>query len=653
LVLPSGDAAQYSLGPLAAMLKSDGRWANMRIAQPHPLLVTVRAELGVVVLGLAQAFNRVRKLFSPFLNAMSEARGALVLLGVPNRPVLDEVLQRGLVATVSAKPSSDELAVAVHNAFELLGAKQRCESRGKWLDRYRYELGELIEIAQALTTEQDIDKLLALILEKSRFITGADAGSIYVVEGDDPEIARRTLHFKLSQNDSLRFDAGEFSMPISRSSMAGYVALKRGTLNIPDVYDLPADAPYSLDKSFDEAHGYRTKSMLCTALLSKVGDVIGVIQLINKKREPTAKLLCPADFDERVVAFDDRSVELLSTLGSQAGIALENAILYAENQRMLEGFVRASVEAIEQRDPSTSGHSRRVAELSVALARAVERQEGTYFREVCWSDDELLELEYASLLHDFGKIGVRENVLVKAKKLYPHELESIRHRFAVAARAAESDLLQRQLRAALRGAQEAELQELEKELEGFRSGLAEGFSAIMQANEPAVLAAERFSVIEQIARETYLDHEGQRQPLLNHQDVLSLSIPRGSLTPGEVDQIRSHVSHTFEFLSQIPWGKKFRRVAQIAAAHHERLDGTGYPKRLHSSEIPLQSKIMAISDIFDALTAADRPYKKAVPLTKALNILNAEAKDGHVDSELVRVFVESRLWEKLSTPPRD
>ena len=648
--VPRIDEVDAALGPVAAVaarLIADPRLSDKVVARVHPLLVAVRKETRVVLVAPASVWDRGRDALRPFAARFAEGEAMLVLLGRPAEPDLAQALNRGLAAIVAPDPSADEIFVAVHGAFELMEAKARAESRGKWLNRYRYELGELIEIAKAITTERELDKLLGLILEKSRFITGADAGSIYVVEGDDPDPLRRMLRFKLSQNDSCVFDSREFTVPLSSRSMSGYVALHKKPLNIGDVYDLPALSPYGFDRSFDAKIGYRTKSMLCAPLLSRVGDVIGVIQLINKKRDPEKKLLSADDVEEQVVAFDDRSEELLSTLGSQAGISLENAILYSEIQRMLEGFVRASVEAIEQRDPTTSGHSRRVADLTVGLARAVERIDTGPYREVSWTKDDLRELEYASLLHDFGKIGVREEVLIKAKKLYAHELENIRGRFEFAVRSIEVDVLSRKLRLMEKGAPAADLAALDRELAARRAELDSAFAAICAANEPTVLKGGDFQRIEAVARETFTDLAGNVLPLLRQSEVASLSVTRGSLTTTEIDEIRSHVVHTFEFLAQIPWGKQFRRVAVIAGSHHERLNGTGYPNRLRAEEIPLQSKMMSVSDIFDALTASDRPYKKAVPLEKALDILGFEVKDQHLDADLVKIFVEAKVWTAL------
>ena len=622
------------------------------MVRPHPLIIVVRKDAALVLVTPAALWDEARTLLKPFAGQLAEGTAALLLAGCPRDPNLPAAIDKGLAAVLPAEPSSDELFVGVSSALELIDARARAETRGRWLSRYRYELGELIEIAKAISTEREIDKLLDLILEKSRFITGADAGSFYVVEGDDPDPLRRTLRFKLTQNDSIAFDWREFSVPVSARSMSGYVALHKSSLNIADVYELPPKSPFGFDPSFDAKIGYRTKSMLCAPLFSRAGDVIGVIQLINKKRDVERKLRGPEDTLEMVVPFDERSEELLMTLASQAGIALENAILYAEISRMLEGFVRASVEAIEQRDPTTSGHSRRVADLTIGLARAVERSDKEAYRSVRWSKDDIRELEYASLLHDFGKIGVREEVLVKAKKLFAHEIENIRLRFDFAIRSAENDVLRRKLMMIERGGPASELKLLDEELTVRRAEIESAFAAVLAANEPTVLKGGDFARIEAIAREAYTSMDGVARPMLSAEEVKCLSVARGSLTPSEIDEVRTHVTHTFEFLTQIPWGKQFRKVALIAGAHHERLNGTGYPNRLHADEIPLQSKMMSVSDIFDALTAADRPYKRAVPIERALDILHLEVKDQHIDPGLLEIFIEAKVWDSSLEPPR-
>jgi HD-GYP domain-containing protein (c-di-GMP phosphodiesterase class II) len=633
---------------LLGALRADVRLAGRRVSKPHPLVVSIRSEDDRQVLVLhGAAWDRSRRWLAPFAPALAAGRAAVVLVGAPSRRGLDDAFDQGLAAMVPSEPSADELYVAIHGALELLAARQRSERRGEWVTRYRTEMGELIEIAQALTTERKIDKLLELILEKGRYITGADAGSIYVVEGDAADIADRVLRFTHTQNDSVSFDAREFRIPVSERSMSGYVALHRSILNIADVYDLPEGAPYGFDPSFDKTIGYRTRSMLCAPLLARSGEVIGVLQLINRKSGLGADESEEGGATDDVIPFDSRSESLLTTLASLAGISLENAILAAENERMLEGFVRASVEAIEQRDPTTSGHSIRVARMSLALARAVERCDVGPYRDVRWSSDDLRELEYASLLHDFGKIGVREQVLVKAKKLYPFELDAIESRFAVAQRSLDVERLERILALVAEKAPAEELVKLEAEFARRSKELASALETVCQCNEPTVLRGGDFAALEALAHHRYRDQRGIEHPLLTAAEIASLSVARGSLTPEEFAEIRSHVEHTYKFLSAIPWGRKLRHVATIAVGHHERLDGTGYPYGLRDAEIPLQSKVMAVSDIFDALTASDRPYKRAVPVERALDILGMEVKDGHIDGELVRIFADAKAWTSL------
>lgn len=645
---------------LRDQLAADARVAHAGdvVTSPHPLLLAVLRHEAMVVVAPAAVWDLGRELLKPFAPRFAEGTGMLVLVGRPESVDLAQAMNRGLASIVTESPSTDELFLAATRAFELVEAKSRAEMRQKSLTRYRYELGELVNIARAMTTERDVNKLLGVILEKSRFVTGADAGSIYVVEeaepspdgaaGPESRLRGPMLRFKLSQNDSVAYDSREFTMPISNRSIAGSAVVGKKAINIADAYDITAGAPYGFDRRFDEKIGYRTKSLLTMPLISQRDEVIGVIQLINKKNDPEKKLFTKEDVEEQVIPFDQRSEELLGMVAAQAGASLENALLYEEIRKLFDGFVRASVEAIESRDPTTSGHSRRVADLTVELAKVVDGEGHGPYRDAHFSREDLRELEYASLLHDFGKIGVREKVLVKAKKLYEDKLVQIRARFDFVSRSLEADVLRRKLAAIERGAPKSELDALDRELAERRAELDHAWQTIEHANEPTVLAAGDFQRIEQLAKETYFDMRGEMRFLLEEDEAVALSVKRGSLTPKEYDEITSHVVHTFKFLSQIPWGKQFRRVPQIAGAHHERLNGTGYPNRLRAEEIPVQSKMMSISDIFDALTASDRPYKKAVPVERAVDILEYGVKDQHLDPELVRIFREARVWERIA-----
>ena len=502
-------------------------------------------------------------------------------------------------------------------------------------------LASLLEIARALSQERDIDRLLDLILQKSRHVTGADAGSIYVVEGEGD--ARR-LRFKLSQNDSVSFESSEFVVPVSTRSIAGAAAVTREPIAISDVYALPDGVPYGFDRSFDDRVGYRTVSMLATPMISAEDEVIGVIQLINRKKTAGKALSVPDDFTRDVIAFDAQDQELLASLAAQAGIALENALLYDEIRRIFEGFVRASVHAIEQRDPTTSGHSQRVSVLSCTLAEKVDRAGDGPYRDATFSKRDMRELEYAALLHDFGKIGVREQVLLKAKKLHPPERDAIRARIDFARKSAEVELLGAELRQLEQGKRPTRETSFEAEVAARRDRLDRAWELIERANEPTVLTEGDFSLLEEIAHLSYVDPDGVEKPLLTAAEVRSISVRKGSLSDAEMNEIRSHVVHTANFLRQIPWGKSMRRIPAIAEAHHEKLNGSGYPHGLQADAIPLSSKIMAVADIYDALTARDRPYKRALPAERALEILGYEVRDGNIDAELVRIFHEADVY---------
>ncbi len=514
------------------------------------------------------------------------------------------------------------------------------------LDAYSRKLQELNRIGVALSTERDHDALLDLILRKCREVTLADAGSLYLVE-DTPH-KEKILRFKLSQNDSFNLSYKEFTMPISRGSIAGYVALSGISLNLSDVYHLPPGAAYRFDRNWDQKTGYRTKSMLVVPMKNRNNEIIGIVQLINRKKQWETILLDEKVCDQQVVPFDSWSEELVNSLASQAAVALENNILYKNIQNLFEGFVKASVTAIESRDPTTSGHSSRVAALTVGLAEVVDKLDNGRFKDVIFSREQIKEIRYASLLHDFGKVGVREEVLVKAKKLYPWHQDLVDSRFEYIRKALEADHAQKQLDYVLEHGREdflAQHEHFKGEYEKQIEEIDRFIKVILEANEPTVLEDGNFATLLEIAQRTFVDTQGGSRNLLTPEEVGYLSIRRGSLDAKERLEIESHVTHTYRFLSQIPWTTELQGVPAIAYAHHEKLNGSGYPNRLQAKEIPIQSKMMTIADIYDALTASDRPYKKAVPLDKALKILEYEAKDGNIDTELLGIFVEAKIFD--------
>ncbi|MFH0918994.1 MAG: HD domain-containing phosphohydrolase [Fibrobacterota bacterium] len=515
-------------------------------------------------------------------------------------------------------------------------------------------LSELNQIGAALNSEHNIDRLLDLILEKCLEITFSDAGSLYLVIDEESALVsagsgrkEKKLHFKISKNQSRDVAFTEFTMDISNKSMSGSVALSGEILNIEDVHFLPKDATYGWNKSFDESSGYCSKSMLTVPMKNGKSEIIGVVQLINKKINPRIKLMDEADFDKYVRTFSKNDEALALSLACQAAVALDNARLYKDITNLFEGFIRASVTAIESRDPTTSGHSERVSVLSVATARIITEERSGALSDIAFSADQLREIQYAGLLHDFGKIGVRENVLVKAKKLYPHEMDAISTRYEYIKKCIEVDFTRKKndiLLAYGNKAAKEHMDNLDSEMARKTKEIEAFFSVILKANEPTVLEEGHFEKLQEIGQ-TLFHHKGGRIELLSPLEIQRLSIKRGSLAEDERIEIETHVTHTFRFLSKIPWTDNLRGVPSIAYGHHEKLDGSGYPRQIHGPEIPIQSKIMAIADIFDALTASDRPYKKAMPVEKALDILSQEVRQSKLDAEIFNLFRERQVYK--------
>ncbi len=513
-------------------------------------------------------------------------------------------------------------------------------------------LRHLSQIGLALSAERDIRRLLAMILTASRELTGADGGTLYIVERDAQ--GDKKLFFRAAQNDSIIVDQS-MTFAVGASSLAGYAALTGEMLRFDDVYHLPPDAPFQFNQRFDQEHGYRTKSVLVVPLRDHNGDTIGVLQLINRKRQKETILRDAPTVEREVIGFDTDGAELAMTLASQAAVALNNNLLLREIEELFESFVVASSSAIEDRDPTTSGHSQRVTQLTLGLARAVnDTPEGAYGR-VHFSPAQLRELRYAALLHDFGKIGVREAILTKDLKIEAGRFEGILSRVEVlhAQRAA----CVAQKKAALfldetlsKSERNTCLENIEKASQDERIAFEQDAHWMEILNAPPLIPLreeqwhEALAALERLRALEYHDSRGKHHPLLTDAEIAALSVRRGTLTPSEFAQIQEHAQMSWEFLSQIPWTRGLENVPSIAQAHHERLDGSGYPLGLNEKTIPLGSKMMAIADVYDALTANDRPYRRALSPEDAIKILRLEAGEGKLDSDLLNIFITRRVW---------
>ncbi|MEM6707232.1 MAG: HD domain-containing phosphohydrolase [Pseudomonadota bacterium] len=510
--------------------------------------------------------------------------------------------------------------------------------------RSRRQTLQLTEIGNALTTTRNVDELLKRILGEARRLANCDGASLYLLDRRKEDA--NELVFKLAENASVDFSFEEKRLPLTAASIAGFVALRGTELNLPDAYAIPDDAPYHFNDSFDRAMAYRTQSMLVLPMRDHHDQVVGVLQFINCIE--TDALTNEA----RVVPFGEELASLLRAVASQAAVSIQKSLLIEDMGELFESFVQASVKTIEQRDPTTSGHSFRVADKTVALLQALPQSDNSRFRELKFSAAHLREVRYAALLHDVGKIGVRESVLTKARKLPDDRLEVLRHRIEVQRERIRRRALEQQFHAlhvlAHHGKANDDpakiVAQTQAQVERDLSHLDQVWDWIERANEPWIETQPELACIKELAKVPYFEADGQASLLLSPSDIDALSVRRGSLTDSERLQIQDHVVHTRDFLSMLRWPPELAQVPTIAGAHHEKLDGTGYPQGLTSEEIPLASKVMTVCDIYDALTAMDRPYKRSISDEDALAILRKEAAANLIDSDIVDIFIESRVY---------
>jgi HD-GYP domain-containing protein (c-di-GMP phosphodiesterase class II) len=586
--------------------------------------------------------------------------GVLKELGLDATPLNDQVdvLEPALIligpgheappgySDISFAPPADAppsvLRELLRVAMENVVLKRQVSQLDEQAARRHRQFQELNRIGIALSAEKDIERLQAFILTSMRQLTHADGASLWLKTAD-PGGAQ--LFLASSQNHSIdKSTYSAFKVPVDEKSVVGYAVSVGAPQIYDDAYNPPPGKPVG-GKSFDAQFGYRTKSMLTVPMRNYNNEVVGAVQLINAKRRFETRLTS-ANVESEVVSFHDDDIEMIESIASQAAVALDNKTLLKDIEELFDQFVTASVYAIEQRDPSTAGHSGRVEALTTKLADEITRIEAGKYRDVIFSKDQLKELRYACLLHDFGKIGVREDILVKEKKLFPFQLDLIQWRFDSVERWA-------QLRAELEakrgdGVDAARVAEIERRLEAELDQYRMWFEAIAMANEPSVLPEDKASTLSDMKGHDFPDVSGRVHPLIAPQEFHFLSIQKGTLTNEERQEIESHVAKSHDFLSKIQWTKLsplMGNIPEFAWGHHEKLDGSGYPRGLRGNEIPTQTRMMTISDIYDALTARDRPYKPAVPTSAALDILNAEAGRGQLDPDLLEVFIAKRVYD--------
>ena len=537
-----------------------------------------------------------------------------------------------------APPSA--LRELIRVAMENVALKREVGQLEDQAQRQHQQFQELNRIGVALSAERDIAKLQAFILTTMRQLTNADGASLWLKRMNDGEAK---LFLASSQNHSLEKDTYRaFQVPADEKSVVGYAVTMGEPLLYDDAYNPPPGKPTG-GKGFDTQFGYRTKSMLTVPMRNYNAEVVGAVQLINAKRTFETKLTVD-NVEKEVLSFKPEDLEMIESIASQAAVAIDNKNLLESIQALFDGFVQASVTAIEQRDPTTAGHSGRVEALTTGLARAINDVSTGKYREVFLTEDQLKELRYACLLHDFGKVGVREHILIKAKKLLPGQLEVIQSRFEFIEMSVQYKYATEKLEALRAGLNGKTLEEIDQRLRKELSTLNQWVDGIVVANEPSVMPEDKASMLEDLSKQTYYDMKGNVHPMLLPQEFRFLNIRKGTLDAQERMEMESHVTHSFHYLTKIPWTPVMKGIPEIAYGHHEKLDGTGYPRGLAGEQIPLQARMMTIADIYDALTAQDRPYKRAVPPSTALDILNAEAADGKLDNELLEVFIAKQIY---------
>jgi HD-GYP domain-containing protein (c-di-GMP phosphodiesterase class II) len=502
--------------------------------------------------------------------------------------------------------------------------------------RYRKERNQLVRLGTSLSSEQYLDKLLELILAETRDIVDADAGSIYVREHTPTgDIWTNRLLFKVAQNDSVNITekTRDVPIPITENTISGYVALMGEPLTITDVYVLDDSVPYKWSKGFDRRFKYRTKSMLTVPLKNLNGEVVGVLQLMNKKKDPKRKLTSLKAVEENVIPFPHSDEDFVRSIAAFAAVSIERVQLYQEIENIFEGFLSSSAAAIDERDRVTSGHSLRVAQYAMAYIDAINEETQGPFGAIRFSEERKRQFKFAAYLHDIGKIGVPEAILTKEGKLSESEMSALlAHAEYITAEVADH--------AGESKTSWATTAEVESDLEFVKKVNASGF-----------LSDEDHARLMAIKEKTFLDSKGIEHRFLSEKEWLHLSIRRGNLTEKEREIINSHAVSTRRILSKIPWTRDLKDIPYVASHHHEKLDGSGYPDGLKNGEISLECRILAVVDIYEALVSQDRPYKPRMPAAKAVDILRTEAKAGRLDTEIVEFFVAKGLHTKFLNNP--
>ncbi len=517
-------------------------------------------------------------------------------------------------------------------------------------------LEQLNEIGALLSAERDINRLLESILLAAKTITRADGGTLYLLTEED---GTKRLKFEIMRTESLKIAMGGTTgnaipfYPIhlytkegkpNNQMVAAFAALTGQTVNIADAYTAEG-FDFNGTRNFDKKTGYRSKSFLTVPMKNHENEIIGVLQLINSQDPASGE----------VVPFSDADQRLAESLASQAAIALTNRQLINQLEALFESFIAMINTAIDEKSPYTGGHCQRVPELTMMLAEAVNETKAGPLRDFDMTDRDRYELKIAGLLHDCGKVTTPVHVVDKATKLESifDRIHLIDTRFEVLKRDAEIELLKSSAALQQQGLDELSLRERSNQLQqAYRTRLRQldqDREFLRKSNIGGeFMPPEAQEHVKRIAEYKWLDQSGNTAHFLTDDEIENLSIPRGTLTAKEREIINYHIVATIKMLEALPWPKHLRHVPEYAGGHHERMDGKGYPRGLTREQMSVQARVMGIADIFEALTARDRPYKKGKTLTESLQILGKFKEGGHIDPDLFDVFIRQKVYQRYA-----
>ena len=511
------------------------------------------------------------------------------------------------------------------------------------------QIERLSEIGLALSKEKDMPILLEMILEEAKLITNCDGRTLYMLEMDE-DIER--LKFEIVRTDSLNFHMGGTSgeevpfYPVklyledgkpNHSMIAAHAGLTGETINIPDAYKAKG-FDFSGTKMFDEKTGYRSTSFLTVPLKNHMDEIIGVIQLLNAQDPGTGK----------VIPFSEDAQKLVESLCSQAAVAITNKQLIDQLEELFEAFIKLIATAIDKKSPYTGGHCIRVPVLTMMLADAVEKAEYGPYKNFSMTEEERYELYIAGWLHDCGKVATPTHVVDKGTKLETifDRIDTIDTRFEVLKRDAKIDYLQKLMNQ--KSSRNGEAKQLEREYKAKLRKIRKDQKFIQECNIGGEYMAKPLQErVIGISKYPYRQ-DGKKQSFLSHEDVRNLNIPKGTLLPEERQIINDHIVITIDMLNHLPYPKHLKNVPEFAGGHHEKMDGTGYPQGLAHDDMSPQAKIMAIADVYEALTAADRPYKDGKKISMAMRIMGFMRDDYHIDPDLFEIFVKEGVYKQYA-----